>query len=80
MFGLSEHLKRLSAHGDPLEELGQIIDFEAFRPVLAAALAYGAGAGVTGGYQLGKPFTVIIFFPSVLFSTLYVPYVSIIRV
>ena len=41
LFGLSEHLKRLSAHGDPLEELGRIIDFEAFRPVLNAALAYG---------------------------------------
>jgi IS5 family transposase len=44
LFGLSEHLKRLSAHGDPQEELGQIIDFEAFRPMLAAALAYGEGA------------------------------------
>lgn len=44
LFGLSDHLKRLSAHGDPLEELGQIIDFEAFRPVLVAALAYGDGA------------------------------------
>lgn len=44
LFGLSEHLKRLSAHGDPLEELGWIIDFEAFRPVLVAALAYGDGA------------------------------------
>jgi transposase, IS5 family len=44
LFGLSEHLKRLSAHGDPLEELGRIIDFEAFRPVLVAALAYGDGA------------------------------------
>ena len=43
LFGLSEHLKRLSAHGDPLEELGRIIDFEAFRPVLVAALAYGDG-------------------------------------
>jgi hypothetical protein len=43
LFGLSEHLKRLPAHGDPLEELGRIIDFEAFRPVLAAALAYGDG-------------------------------------
>ena len=31
-FGLSEHLKRLSAYGDPLEELARIIDFEAFRP------------------------------------------------
>lgn len=44
LFGLSEHLKRLSAHGDPLEELGQIMDFDAFRPVLAAALVYGDGA------------------------------------
>ncbi|RVQ66032.1 IS5 family transposase [Croceicoccus ponticola] len=44
LFGLSEHLKRLSAYGDPLEELGRIIDFEAFRPVLVAALAYGDGA------------------------------------
>lgn len=44
LFGLSEHLKRLSAHGDPLEELGRIIDFEAFRPALVAALAYGDGA------------------------------------
>jgi hypothetical protein len=32
LFGLSDHLKRLSAHGDPLEELGRIVDFEAFRP------------------------------------------------
>ena len=41
LFGLSDHLQRLSAHGDPLEELGRVIDFEAFRPTLAAALAYG---------------------------------------
>ncbi|KAA9005118.1 IS5 family transposase [Sphingobium limneticum] len=44
LFGLSDHLKRLSAHGDPLEELGRVIDFEAFRPVLVAALAYGDGS------------------------------------
>lgn len=43
-FGLSDHLKRLSAYGDPLEQLGLIIDFEAFRPTLTAALAYGDGA------------------------------------
>jgi transposase, IS5 family len=43
LFGLSEHLKRLSAHGDPLEELGRIIDFEAFRSTLLVALAYGDG-------------------------------------
>jgi hypothetical protein len=39
LFGLSDHLKRLSAYGDPLEELSQIIDFEAFRPTLVAGLA-----------------------------------------
>ena len=44
LFGLSEHLKRLSAHGDPLEDLGGIIEFEAFRSVLVTALAYGEGA------------------------------------
>jgi IS5 family transposase len=44
LFGLSEHLKRLSAHGDPLEGLSRIIDFEVFRPTLVAALAYGDGA------------------------------------
>lgn len=40
LFGLSDHLKRLSAHGDPLEELVRVVNFEAFRPVLEAALAY----------------------------------------
>jgi IS5 family transposase len=44
LFGLSEHLKRLSAHGDPLEELGRIIDFEAFRATFTTALAYGNGS------------------------------------
>ena len=44
LFGLSDHLKRLSAHGDPLEELSRIIDFEVFRPTLVEALAYGDGA------------------------------------
>lgn len=36
--------KRLSAHGDPLEELSRLIDFEGFRPTLVAALGYGDGA------------------------------------
>jgi hypothetical protein len=44
LFGLSDHLKRLSAHGDPLEELSRIIHFEVFRPTRVAALAYGDGA------------------------------------
>lgn len=44
LFGLSDHLKRLSANGDPLEELGRIVDFEGFRPILNNALAYSDGA------------------------------------
>ena len=43
LFGLSDHLKRLSAHGDPLEELGRIVDFEGFRPILDNALGYSDG-------------------------------------
>ncbi len=43
LFGLSDHLKRLSANGDPLEELGRIVDFEAFRPILDNALGYSDG-------------------------------------
>lgn len=40
LFGLSDHIKRLSADGDPLEVLGQVIDFEAswFPSVTGAAL------------------------------------------
>ena len=44
LFGLSEHLKRLSAFGDPLEELGRVIDFEGFRPILEDALGYSDGS------------------------------------
>lgn len=44
LFGLSDHMKRLSADGDPLEVLARVIDFEAFRPTLVAALSYSDGA------------------------------------
>ena len=44
LFGLSDHLKRLSDYGDPLEELAWIVDFEVFRPALVGALAYSDGA------------------------------------
>ena len=47
LFGLSDHLKRLSANGDPLETLVRIVDFEGFRPILNNALAYSDG--VKGG-------------------------------
>lgn len=57
LFGLSEHLKRLSAHGDPLEVLGRVVDFEAFRPVLDEALAYSDGA--KGGRPPYDPVTML---------------------
>jgi IS5 family transposase len=44
LFGLSDHLKRLSAVGDPLETMDGAVDFEAFRPVLERALAYSDGS------------------------------------
>lgn len=57
LFGLSEHLKRLSAHGDPLEVLARVVDFEAFRPVLDAALAYSDGT--KGGRPPYDPVTML---------------------
>ena len=42
-FDLSDHLARLSADGDPLEELEALVDFEALRPALLKALNYGDG-------------------------------------
>lgn len=41
---LSDHLKRLSEAGDPLEEMARVIDFEVFRPALEEALAYSDGS------------------------------------
>src|SRR5918993_5655731 len=43
-FDLPDHLRRLSEAGDPLETMARAVDFEAFRPVLEQALAYGDGA------------------------------------
>jgi IS5 family transposase len=43
LFGLSDHLKRSSEVGDPLEVMARAVDFEEFRPALDAALAYGDG-------------------------------------
>ena len=44
LFGLSEHLERLSKDGDPLEVLGATVDFEHFRPWLVEGLDYGDGS------------------------------------
>jgi hypothetical protein len=39
LFDAEERLRRLSASGDPLERLRAVVDFEAFRAELEAALA-----------------------------------------
>jgi IS5 family transposase len=44
LFGLSEHLERLSRHGDPLEVLEATVDFEYFRRWLVEGLGYGDGS------------------------------------
>ena len=44
LFGLPDHLRRLSATGDPLEVLAQAVDFEIFRAPLEAALGYSDGS------------------------------------
>ena len=40
-FGLSDHLVALSKHGDPLEVLDGVVDFEPFRGWLVEGLGYG---------------------------------------
>jgi IS5 family transposase len=57
LFGLSDHLKRLSAHGDPLEVLARVVDFEAFRPTLVEALGYSDGT--KGGRPPYDPVTML---------------------
>ncbi|MEO0625273.1 MAG: transposase [Pseudomonadota bacterium] len=44
LFGLSEHLERLSKDGDPLKMLEATVDFEDFRPWRVAKLGYGDGS------------------------------------
>ncbi|MFC4291447.1 transposase [Sphingorhabdus arenilitoris] len=44
LFSLSEHLKRLSDDGDPLEVLAAAVDFEIFRGLLVKGLGYSDGA------------------------------------
>jgi len=44
LFGLSEHLERLSRDGDPLEVLAATVDFEYFRGWLVEGLGYGDGS------------------------------------
>ncbi len=44
LFGLSEHLEKLSAHGDPLEVLDATVGFEYLRGWLVEGLGYGDGS------------------------------------
>ena len=44
LFSIRNHLTRLSANGDPLKQLGQIVNFEGFRAKSDNALAYSNGA------------------------------------
>ncbi len=44
LFGLTEHLDRLSKDGDPLEVLEATVDFEYFRCWLVEGLGYGDGS------------------------------------
>lgn len=44
LFGLSEHLERLSKHSDPLEVLEATVDFEYFRGWLVEGFGYGDGS------------------------------------
>jgi len=44
LFGLTEHLERLSKDGDPPEVLEATVDFEFFRPWLVEGLDYGDGS------------------------------------
>jgi len=56
-WSVEDRLRELSAQGDPLEQLQQIVDFELFRPVLAAA------AGTADRSKGGRPpFDVVLKF------------------
>ena len=41
---LSDHFRCISERGDPLEEMAEVVDHEAFRPVLEDALQYSDGS------------------------------------
>lgn len=44
LFDMEERLRRLSDIGDQLEAFTAVVDFQMFRPDLAAALGYGDGS------------------------------------
>ena len=61
LFGLPDHLRKLSLTGDPLEVLAQVVDFEVFRAPLEEALNYSDGAkGGRPPYDAVAMFKVLI--------------------
>ena len=64
LFGLSEHLQRLSKTGDPLETLEATVDFEYFRAWLVEGLGYGDGS--KGGRP---PFDPVSMFKALISAT-----------
>ncbi len=61
LFGLPDHLRKLSATGDPLEVLAKVVDFEIFRAPLEAALGYSDGSkGGRPAYDPVAMFKVLI--------------------
>lgn len=64
LFGLSDHLERLSDDGDPLEVLEATVDFEYFREWLVEGLGYGDGS--KGGRP---PFDPVSMFKALVLQT-----------
>lgn len=54
LFDMEERLRRLSDIGDQLEAFTAVVDFEMFRPDLAAALGYGDGSQEASLPQLSR--------------------------
>ena len=66
LFDADERLRALSAAGDPLERLGDVVDFELFRPELEAALARADRS--RGGRP---PYDAVLMFRILVLQTLY---------
>ena len=61
LFGLRDHLRKLSSTGDPLEALAKVVDFEIFREALETALDYSDGSkGGRSAYDPVAMFKVLI--------------------
>ena len=66
LFDLDERYQRLSENGDPLVRLAALVDFEAFRPKLAAALKRSDGS------RDGRPpYDPVLMFKILVLQTLY---------